>query len=317
MKLNKPVEVYIGNMDYDLEFELTEEYRQKYSPFLISFNSFEEFIRWNKDKVKPLLKSCWYVRIDEELRYNMFIVNIELLKELNLDYVKLQYFIKPKDRFTIINNLSDDIMDVKTTFEVKREIVDNLLKNILAPITWIEYEQLRRLFISRVGYNINMLRTYANKALELQTISIYNIRKILPKKKLSSIENIMMNILNKNKIYIKEYYDMCDRYSVDWVNDYIKSVIDNVIRYKKKISDGEIKYHNIKSSESLKSLIPLIRDIPLNRLLALKLCIMKYDSAGVEIYLLSNTSKLLDAFSTEYKMDEYDFSNKKVIISYE
>ena len=68
---------------------------------------------------------------------------------------------------------------------------------------------------------------------------------------------------------------------------------------------------------SLKSLIPLIRDIPLNRLLALKLCIMKYDSAGVEMYLLSNTSKLLDAFSTEYKIDEYDFSNKKVIISYE
>lgn len=315
--LNK-VEIIVGRMDNELENEITKDKLEKYKPFILTFKSFEDFIKWLPNKKKPILKEAWYIRIYEELRYNIFITNLEQLKEIDLKYIFLQYFVTPKDKFTVMENLSTESINVTSAYKLKRKIVDETLDEILEPAGQVfDVDTIKSILIQRVGYNIEMLKLYARKVLELEVINTYYIRKIVPKRKSPPVERIVFQLLKRDKWYIKDYYELCERYSINWANDYIISILNNAISYKLKIKTGEVKYYELRDKDYLKNLVPIIRDIPLSSIYSLKKCIKKYDYLGVETFLITKPINVIDKMIEKSNIENYEVAKKRTVISYE
>ena len=312
------VEIIVGRSDIELENEITRDKLEKYKPFILTFKTLEEFIKWLPSRKKPILKEAWYVRIYEELRYNVFVTNLEQLKDLDLKYVFLQYFVIPKDKFMVLENLSTEKITVASAYQLKKKIVNDTLDEILKPTAEVyDVEKIKKILIQRIGYNIELLKLYANKILELEVINTYYIRKTVPKRKSPPVERIVLQILKKDKWYVKDYYELCDRYSYTWANDYIISILDTVLDYKLKIKKSEVKYFELRDKDYLKGLIPIIRDIPLSKIYTLKKCIEKYDYLGVEAYLIIKPLDLVDKMIENTEIEEYELSKKKTVISFE
>lgn len=265
--------IMVGELKAASEYKL-ERITESYKPFMEELVTPETLLKRYKEYKEPLFANKGLLILKFNFKYVQLLNLSETLKKVNNEYADVIIVAKMLDKF--IKNPIQGI-EVKYLSETVREDFREYAFNTICNLSENGYKEI----IKRIGYSSDKLKKFSLKLNQNPIVTDKEVKEVIKQRHLKGLEQILFDITNRSRNGYRDYRELCDRYSEQWVNNQFIDILDNTINYKKMILSGQV-INGTKDNDRFKY-YKLVEMTNITNIVKLR-SLLKYKIAPIEIY---------------------------------
>lgn len=301
------IEIIVGKFESYNKYRLDDMVGRYFTPLVIYKNGIRAFTSWVSKVMKPIIgdKILVVVYEREPLKRRDFEQEYLVLDQYTEHpYIDIVWIIEePKGNYQELY-VPCNVTHLRRT---RSEDIEAYA------CSQFNDSSIAGVFLKAINYSWKLYTFYSPKLLNIQStrpLTVDDINSNVEVVKTLPTHIILYKLLERgsgvpvNAKAVREYYKLVSKYSLSWVNQHMKELLEDVIDLKiKYYSKGSLKIYQMMSNDNSRNLVRLVTDIPSFRVYNLLTAFRDTDNP-VESYILHGVNYINNSIGVT-QLDEY------------
>lgn len=301
------IEIIIGKFESYNKYRLNEAVGRYFTPLVVYKNGIKSFTSWASKVLKPIIVDKILVVVYERdpLKRRDFEQEYSILQQyIEHPYIDVMWIIEePKGNY-------QELYVECTVVHLRRTRSEDIATYAYGQFNSPEVAEA---FLKLISYSWKLYTFYSPKLLNIQStrpLTIDDVNSNVEVIKTLPAHVILYKLLERgrsapiNSKGVLEYYKLVNKYSLTWVNQHMKELLENVVELKiKYYSKSNMKIYQMLNNEDSRKLVPLVTDIPSFRVYNLLTAFRDTDNP-IESYILHGVNYINNTIGVS-QLEEY------------